>query len=127
MAMENAANKVRVSLSGKEYIITSAEPESYVKELAEEINRQLSAVLSSSPSSSVVDAALLLCMEYLDQSKKSGSIADNFRTQIKDYVEEASTTRHTADTLKRENDTLKRKVQFLEHSLEVKNLKDSLG
>ena len=67
MAMENTANKVHVSLSGKEYIITSPEPESYVKELAEEINRQLSAVLSSSPSSSVVDAALLLCMEYLDQ------------------------------------------------------------
>ena len=101
------ANKVRLTICGSSYVISTNESEDYMHNLAERLNLDMNELMSSSNSVSITTAAIMTALE-----KASGS-ADNMRRQIKDYLEDAASAKMAAEELRRENAALRKKVDDL--------------
>lgn len=93
--------KVRLQIAGGNYIISSNDPEEYVRELAERLDKDMKAVLEASPSASVTQAAVLAALGYLDDLSKSTGSVDNMRSQIKNYLEDAARAKMEAEEARR--------------------------
>ncbi len=106
-------NKVRLTIAGAPYVLSTTDSEEYVTALAQEVDADIKDAMSSSPNLSVTRAAVFCALDYLDRCKKSAGSADNMRTQIKDYLADASKAKLEADDARREIERLKREVQYL--------------
>ena len=78
------ANKVRLTICGSSYVISTNESEDYMQNLAERLNLDMNELMSSSNSVS-----------------------------IKDYLEDAASAKMAAEELRRENAALRKKVDDL--------------
>ena len=108
-----ASNKIRVSVCGTEYVIGSTDPEAYVQSLAEKLNKDMTDMMAEVPSASVTTAAVIIALDYLDELKKTVNGADNMRTQIRDYLEDAAKAKQAAEEAHREVERLRREVDRL--------------
>ena len=106
-------NKVRLSLFGTDYIITSDEEESYVRRIGDEVEKRLTANMQQNTRISVLMSAVLTALDYCDEAKKANQSADNLRSQIKDYLEESAKARMEAGEARREIENMKREIQTL--------------
>ena len=106
-------NKVRVTIAGSPYVISSTDSEAYVTGLAGELDASIQEVMAANPNLSVTRAAVFCALDYLDRMKKSTGSADNMRSQIKDYLADAARAKLDAEEAKREVERLKREVQQL--------------
>ncbi len=106
-------NKVRFTVCGSQYVVSTPEDESYVQGLAERLDRDMQAVMEASPSASVAMAAVVTAMDYLDEMQKASSGADNMRGQIKDYLEDAARARMETEEARRDADRLRRQLEEL--------------
>ena len=100
------ANKVRLTICGSSYVISTNESEDYMQNLAERLNLDMNELMSSSNSVSITTAAIMTALNYRDELEKASGSADNMRRQIKDYLE-------AAEELRRENAALRKKVDDL--------------
>lgn len=107
------ANKVRFTVCGSNYVVTSEETEDYVLGLAEQMDKDMQEIMAATPSASVTTAAVVAALGYLDGMQKALRSADNMRTQIKDYLEDASKAQAAAEEAGREVERLRREVRFL--------------
>ena len=85
----------------------------YVNSLAEIINKDMTGLLDSSASMSVMSAALLCSLNYLDESRKASESSDHLRSQISEYLEEARRARLEADEAKRQILALQTQIELL--------------
>ena len=85
-------NRIKVKLYGSEYTVVTEE---------------------SSASMSVMSAALLCSLNYLDESRKAAESSDHLRTQITEYLEEARRARLEADEAKRQILALQTQIELL--------------
>ena len=69
-------------------------------------------ILRSNSLITVNQAAVLTALELADELEKSISGADNFRTQIKEYLDEANKAKNERDYYKRELERYKTEVSF---------------
>lgn len=106
-------NKVKVSICGAEYVLVTDDDESYVKSVADEVEKYMNEVMKSNPHVSMAMAAVLAALSFGDDRKKAVSNADNLRSQIKDYLEDSSHARTEADEARREIERMKREIQTL--------------
>lgn len=106
-------NKVRLTIAGAPYVISTTDSEEYVTQLAQELDEGIKEAMSASPNLSVTRAAVFCALDYLDRCKKSAVSADNMRGQIKDYLADAAKAKLEADEARREIERLKREVQYL--------------
>ena len=106
-------NKVKINIYNSEYSICSDEPVEYVMDLGSEIDQRLNTIMKNNPRISVIQATVLLALEYADKAKKSDKGTDKLRAQIKDYLEDASSARMEAELSKREADRLARELENL--------------
>lgn len=106
-----AANKVTLTVCGSSYTISTADPEDYILNLAERLNKDMTQLMVESPSASVTTAAILTALSYLDETEKSTSGADNMRAQIQGYLEDASRARLAAEDAKKEVQRLKNELK----------------
>ena len=106
-------NKVRLSLFGTDYIITSDEEESYVRRIGDEVEKRITANMQQNTRISVLMSAVLPALDYCDEAKKANQSADNLRSQIKDYLEESAKARMEAGEARREIENMKREIQTL--------------
>ncbi|MEG2054545.1 MAG: cell division protein ZapA, partial [Oscillospiraceae bacterium] len=65
------ANKIKISVCGSDYVISSTDSEEYVLELAEKLNGEMQAFLKVNESSSVTAAAVLSALGYMDELQKT--------------------------------------------------------
>lgn len=100
-------NRVKVSIAGVEYALTTEESPEYTALLASEVDRQLKEIRAAGPFISTDQAAVLAALQYADSAKKAEQSADNLRAQIKDYLEDASQAKSERDFYRRELDRLK--------------------
>ena len=107
------ANKVRLTICGSSYVISTNESEDYMQNLAERLNLDMNELMSSSNSVSITTAAIMTALNYLDELEKASGSADNMRRQIKDYLEDAASAKMAAEELRRENAALRKKVDDL--------------
>ena len=106
------ANKVRLTICGSSYVISTNESEDYMQNLAERLNLDMNELMSSSNSVSITTAAMT-ALNYRDELEKASGSADNMRRQIKDYLEDAASAKMAAEELRRENAALRKKVDDL--------------
>lgn len=109
-------NKVKLEIGGATYIISSTDPEQYVLTLAERLDKDMNTFMASSPTASITTAAVLTALNYLDELDKSTSGADNMRSQIRDYLEDASKAKLAAEEARREVERLRRELNHLKES-----------
>lgn len=107
------ANKITLSIAGFNLIINTNEDENRVRKLNAILNEDLSQILQSNPSASVTNAALLCSLDYLDRYDKATQSANNLRTQIKDYLSDASNAKLMYDDETKKNAELVKEVQTL--------------
>lgn len=106
-------NKIKIVLSGKEYTIQTDENVSYVKQLAEALDKKIDQFMRQNDSISVTSACMLVSLGLMDDCMKASSDKDNLRKQVIDYLEEATTSRTHIMELQREIDILKEKNEML--------------
>ena len=90
------ANKVRLTICGSSYVISTNESEDYMQNLAERLNLDMNELMSSSNSVSITTAAIMTALNYRDELEKASGSADNMRRQIKDYLEDAASAKMVA-------------------------------
>ncbi len=104
-------NKVRLNIGGADYTITTEDDPKYVMALGDELDSLLTRTLRENNRLSVTQAAILLALDYADQCKKAEISADNLRSQIKEYLEDASRAKMDAEIARREVERLTRELQ----------------
>lgn len=96
-------NKVSLKIAGSDYYIVSEEQPAYMHELAQDVDSKISDILKSG-NLSITQAAILAALEFADDAKKNKASADNLRSQLKEYLEDAAKAKGERDFYKRELD-----------------------
>ena len=110
-------NRIKIILAGKEYTIQTEESGSYVKQLAESLNKKIEEFMQANESVSMTSASMLVALGLIDDCIKASSDKDNLRKQVIDYLEEATRSRTEITELKKELDALREKNAMLEMKL----------
>ena len=117
------ANRVTITICGKEYTLQTDEAPSYVKQLAARLDRRIAEMMEGNDTLSLSSAAILVGLSLMDDSYKTSSKMDNIRGEIRNYVEEAGKARAEADALRRELEERKREIETLQTELGLKQLR----
>ncbi|HAB01292.1 MAG TPA: hypothetical protein DCE08_07590 [Ruminococcaceae bacterium] len=103
------ANRVRINIAGSDYYVMTDENPHYTTKLAYRLDAQIREMTESG--NVTMTTALILCaLSYLDDSNKANAIADNFRGQIKNYLEESTQLTIKLDEANREIERLKKQL-----------------
>lgn len=116
-------NRVRVTICGKTYSIQTDENGTYVTALAKELDRRINEFMEDN-NASFPSAAVMTALALMDETAKATSDVDNFRAQIKGYVEEAAAARIEAERSKREVERLRQENEKLKSDMELLNLRN---
>ena len=111
------ANKVKIKVCGKEYLVSSEDPSEYTLRLAEALDRKIRALGAKFSGMSITDCAVLTALDCLDELYKANQNIDNIRSQIKDYVDDAGRARTQSASAQREIKMLQERVAQLEKEL----------
>ncbi len=105
--------KVKLTICGSNYIISTTDSEEYVNKLAERLDEDMTELMAQNPSASVAASAVVTALGYLDELHKNSSSADNMRDQIKGYLEDAAKAKLAAEEARREAERLKKELDQL--------------
>lgn len=114
-------NRIRIEICGSKYVISSPEAPDYVRSLSAEIEDHVKHILDTNNSATLCDAYLLTLLSYADQYRKSEDSCDNLRSQLTEYLEDATKARIEADEGKQEIEKLKRDIVILRQNVESAN------
>lgn len=103
--------KVKLIISGSEYTVSTDEDEAYVRELGEQIDRQMKQVMDSGARISANMAAVLVALTMADEAKKANDAADRLREQMKGYLDDNACAHQEADAARREAEALRHELQ----------------
>lgn len=103
-------NRVVVMIGGARYPIRTVEQPSYVQDLAAEMDGALRMLTQQGPLSQS-EALVLMGLDYLDSYKKADRNLDNMRSQLSQYLEEATKAAQERDAALREVERLKKKLE----------------
>ncbi|MCL2487122.1 MAG: cell division protein ZapA [Oscillospiraceae bacterium] len=106
------ANRVKLTICGTEYIITTDESTYYMEELARRVEKEMKDLLAS-PRVSTTMAAVLAALTYADHAQKAIDAADNLREQMKGYLDDNARGRAISDAASKEAAQLRHEVALL--------------
>ena len=95
------ANRVAVNICGEEYTFIAEESASYMQRVGAYVGDKMQEILSSTKVGRT-DAAVLTAANIADELFKSQAAAEQLRSQIKGYLDEASKAQSEVSELKRE-------------------------
>lgn len=107
------ANKIRISVGGIDYIISSDDDETYVRKVGDELNVKLDTLARSNPYLSTTMVAILAALEYCDTAKKAVAKCEEARAELKSTAEELACARLEIDGARREIERLNRENRQL--------------
>ena len=81
------ANRVTITIRGRTYPILAEEDESYIRQCADLVSRELDRALDGT-TLSLMDGAVLASMNLADQIFKEKQVSDNLRQQLKEALDE---------------------------------------
>ena len=105
------ANRVRINIAGSDYYVMTDENPSYTTKLGYRLDAQMREMMESNSTITMTTALILCALSYLDDANKANAIADNFRGQIKSYLEESTQLTIKLDEANREIERLKKQLQ----------------
>ena len=121
-------NKVKLTISGVNYFINTDESVEYTQSLGEKIDKRMEEILKGGSFVTMTQAAVLVALEFADELSKSQSSTENFREQIKEYLEDAKKAKEERDYYKRELERFKTEAKFKNDQLDLFNeKKDTKG
>ena len=103
-------NRVTVSICGLDYTFLSEEHRSYMEKVAAFVDEKMAEIMSSGRLSQM-DAAVLVAVNITDEMIKQQSNAENLRTQLKGYLDEANKAKAELSESKREIFKLQQQLQ----------------
>jgi len=119
-------NKVKFSVAGKEYTISTSKEPAYVYVLARELDKRLRDNLVNG--ASAYTAAILTALSCLSDVKEIRENFDEILNEAKSYVDAAGRDRIKNDTLEKENAKLRLKLEQTEKELnELKRVAKAAG
>ena len=95
------ANRVVVSICGEEYTFVAEESASYMQKVGSYVSDKMNEVLNSAKVGRT-DAAILTAANIADELFKAQAAAEQLRSQIKGYLDEAGKAQAEVSELKRE-------------------------
>ncbi len=110
--MENMKNEVRFTVCGIEYNILTDESVEYTKALAEQIDEKMSYYLNGNPFVNRNRAAVLALLDFVDQLYKAKEDCASVRSQLNEYLEDATKAKSERDYYKRELERYKTEAKF---------------
>ena len=81
------ANRVTITIRSRSYPILAAEDESYIRQCAALVSRELDRAMDGT-TLSLDDGAVLTAMNLADQLFKERQVSDNLRGQLKEALDE---------------------------------------
>lgn len=105
--------KVKLTICGSSYIVSTTDSEEYVNQLAERLDNDMTEIMTQNPSVSVAASAVISALSYLDELNKNASSTDNMRAQIKDYLEDAAKAKLDAENARRQVEKLTAELEAL--------------
>ncbi len=94
-------NVISVNIAGLEFRLLGGDGEDYARRCAAHVDAKINEVLKSG-GVSLIEAAILSAVNVTDEYYKGLETAENLRTQLKDYFEDASRMKSEIADLKRE-------------------------
>ena len=107
------ANRVVVNICGEEYTFVAEESASYMQKVGSYVSEKMDEVLNGAKVGRS-DAAILTAANITDELFKAQAAAEQLRSQIKGYLDEAGKAQAEVSELKRE-------VFRLQQTLDQKN------
>ena len=95
------ANRVVVNICGEELTFIAEEPSSYMQRVGAYVNDKMAEILENSKVGRI-DAAVLTAVNIADELFKAQTAAEQLRSQIKGYLDEAGKAQSEVSELKRE-------------------------
>lgn len=95
------ANRVVVNICGEDYALVADEAASYMQKVGAYVDEKLNEVLTGAKVGRT-DAAVLTAINITDELFKAQSAAEQLRSQIKSYLDQATKAQSEVSDLKRE-------------------------
>lgn len=95
------ANRVVITICGEEYTFVAEESASYMQKVGTYVGDKMFEILNSAKVGRT-DAAILTAANIADELFKAQAAAEQLRTQIKDYLDQAGKAQAEASELRRE-------------------------
>lgn len=96
-----ARNRVKLTICGSEFLLSSDESVEYMQALGREVDREVKKLMEENPRLSVNMAVVLSAMNSADRARKAERAADNLRTQVTEYLEQNEALRAEMEALRR--------------------------
>lgn len=125
--MVSAKNRVKLDIGGCEICVASEESEDYIKNIAQKVDEHIKKLMDYSPSMSTTMAAIFAAMDFCDESLKEKEAADNLRSQIKEYFDDAAQARAEAQESRRREEAAETELQRMKAVEGLKALKQQKG
>ena len=103
------ANRVVVTICGEDYTFVAEESTSYMQKVGAYVGDKMNEILNSAKVGRT-DAAVLTAANIADELFKSQAAAEQLRSQIKGYLDEAGKAQAEVSELKREVFRLQQKL-----------------
>ena len=103
------ANHVAVTICGDEYTLVAEESAAYMQKVGSYVNDKMTEILDTAKVGRV-DAAVLTAVNLADELFKAQTAAEQLRSQIKGYLDQASKAQNEVSELKREVFRLQQKL-----------------
>ena len=104
------ANHVAVTICGEDYTLVAEESAAYMQKVGAYVSGKMAEVLESARVGRM-DAAVLTAVNIADELFKAQSAAEQLRSQIKGYLDQASKAQSEVSELKREVFRLQQKLE----------------
>ena len=95
------ANRVVITICGEEYTLVADETSAYMQKVGSCVSGKMTEVMNDAKVGRT-DAAVLTAVNLTDELFKSQAAAEQLRSQIKGYLDEASKAQAEVSELKRE-------------------------
>ena len=108
------ANRVVVTICGEDYAFVAEESTSYMQKVGAYVGDKMNEILNTAKVGRT-DAAVLTAANIADELFKSQAAAEQLRSQIKGYLDEAGKAQAEVSELKREIFRLQQKLDGRNH------------
>ena len=104
------ANRVVISICGEEYTFVAAETAGYMQKVGTYVDDKMTDVLNGAKVGRT-DAAVLTAVNITDELFKAQAAAEQLRSQIKGYLDQATKAQAEVSDLKREVVRLQQRLE----------------
>ena len=113
-----AKNRVKLIIADCEMSVVSDDSEEYIRETGARVDEYIRNLMNRAPSMSTTLAAIFTALDFCDEATKEKETADNLRSQIKDYFDDAAKAREELERAQKSEQ---------EAQTELKNMKTMIG